>query len=227
MRRLGALLMVLLAAFLVSPAAVAAPAAETFHLKVDGVARWFGSTCADVVEPVAVVTECEDLFVLYFREAPAQDLREAPWVLLIQHGAATLYPDGTVDEHYDVVGEVENPEGSFDLKRFAFANVSATVPMSDGSELDVDLAWDMSSVALQHGGNDSLYNVEFGIDRHEADRCFTLNQLAHQQWRSGEPGQITGTVGDVDVQSIPHLANDPFTAGRSVFTVTATDHGGC
>jgi hypothetical protein len=107
------------------------------------------------------------------------------------------------------------------------ASVVGDVPMNDGTTLHIDLTWDMTAVPLEHGGNNSLYNVELGIGGHFADRCNTLNQLAHQQWRAGEPGQITGSIGGTHVQSMPHLRNDPFTAGRSVFTVTEAVHGGC
>ena len=85
----------------------------------------------------------------------------------------------------------------------------------------------MRSVPLQHGGNDSLYNVEFGIDRHYADRCLTLNQLAHQQWRAGAPGTITGTAAGLDVGDLYLMPNDPFLARPLGLNLCRGRLGGC
>ena len=201
--------------------------ATTFHQKVPAVARVYTSTCLDLEEPPAVDTECEDWFAIYSLESEPRSLRDAPWVLAVNHAAATLHPDGTATEHFDLQGVVENPTGTFDLDRYTFAEVSAAVPMSDGSVIDVHLHWDMAAAPLHHGGNDSLYNVENGFDRQYADRCLTLVQLAHQQWRAGPQGVISGSLGGVDVQSLTIGHNDPFIAGRSVFTYVEAAHRGC
>jgi hypothetical protein len=209
------------------PSTAIAATATTFHLKVPAVARVFASTCLELEVPPAVDTHCEDWVALYFREEEPNALRDAPWVLSVAHSAATLHPDGTETVHFDAVGFVENPIGAFDLKRYTFAQVSAAVPMSDGSVFDVHLRWNMADAPLHHGGNVSLFNVEFGIDRHYVDRCVTLINLAHQQWRAGPPGVITGSFAGVDVQSIPLASNEPFIAGRSLFTYAEVAHGEC
>ena len=226
MRRLVTAITTAVLAVSIAPPGMAAPA-TTAHLKVPAAARVEASTCPFTDEVVESDTFCQDVFVLYFREGEPSSLRAAQWTLFVVSDGVVLHPDGTVTELFHGEGAVENPTGSFDLKRFASAAVRATVPLSDGRNVDVDLAWDMSAVPLNHGGNDSLYNVEFGIDRHFADRCLTLNQLAHQQWRAGAPGVIAGTVAGLDVQALFLNETDPFLAGRSVFTFVEVPHGGC
>ena len=197
-------------------------------MKVPAIARFFASTCPFTDELPETDTVCEDVIVLYLRESSPSTLRDAPWLLQVVNNAVVLHPDGTVTELFSGFGELENPEGSFDLKTFATASRSRHCStLSDGREVEVDVSWDMRSVPLQHGGNDSLYNVEFGIDRHYADRCLTLNQLAHQQWRAGAPGTITGTAAGLDVGDLYLMPNDPFLAGRSVLTYVEVAHGGC
>ena len=46
-----------------------------------------------------------------------------------------VHPDETVTPLYEADGVIENPQGSFDTKKYTYAQVSGTVPMSDGSEI--------------------------------------------------------------------------------------------
>lgn len=226
MRRIALFLVLASILSTLVPAAAAAPA-TTVHVKVEAVARFFGSTCPFTDDLPESDTVCEDIIVLYFREAEPSTLRDAPWRLVVENNAVILHPDGEVTDLFSGVGVLEDPQGSFDLKTFATASVKGTVTLSDGREVDVDVAWDMSSVPLEHGGNDSLFNIEFGIDRHFADPCLTRIQLAHQQWRAGAPGQLTGTAAGLDVQDLYLMPNDPFIAGRSHFVYVDVEHGGC
>ena len=199
--------------------------AFTFHLKVPAAAEFFGTSCPN--EWPAIDTRCEDIGVLYYRESEPSTLRNAQWSVFVHHQAVVLHPDRTVTGLFDIGGILENPQGTFDEKTFTFASVHGSVPMSDGSTADIDLTWDMAAAQLNHGGNDSLFNVINGINRHYADRCLTVNSLAHQQWRAGAPGQITGSIMGTNVEEWDRPEFEPLIAGRSVFTFVYVEHGGC
>jgi hypothetical protein len=219
-----------LVAGILASTASAGPA-FTQHLKVPAAAEFFGSTCSIAFEeeapPPSSDLTCEFFYVLYFRESEPSSLRDAPWGLYVQHFADVLHPDGTGDNLFFADGLIDDPQGSFDLKHYTSAAVQGIVPLSDGEEIAVDLAWDMAAAELQHGGNNSAFNIFNEIDRHFADRCHTLNQLAHQQYRSGEPGQISGSIDGVNVDDLFRPSGEPFIAGRSVFTYVDVAHGGC
>jgi len=213
---------------LATPARAAGSArATTFHLHVPAVAELLASTCPWGEWVPETDTICEDLYILYFREGQPFELREQPWRLFVNRVNFIAHPDSTGTLLTETWGLIEDPQGSFDLKKYTYAQVSGTVPMSDGSEVVVNLTWDMALAELHHGGNNSAYNVINGIDRHYNDRCLTLIQSAHQQWREGAPGQISGSVGGVDVQSLLLPSFEPFIAGRSVYTYVTAEHGGC
>jgi hypothetical protein len=222
-------LILLITIVALAPPAQAAGSAQatTFHLHVPAAAELLVSTCpwGDWVPEIDTV--CEDSYILYFREGQAFELREQPWRLYVNRTTFIAHPDGTGTLLNEVWGLIENPQGSFDSKKYTYAQVSGTVPMSDGSEFVVDLRWNMALAELHHGGNNSLFNVVNGIDRHYNDRCLTLIQSAHQQWRVGAPGQISGSIGGVDVQSLNLAPFEPFIAGRSVYTYVTAEHGGC
>ena len=201
--------------------------AETVHNHVPAVAEVLISTCPFGDWLPQTDTICEDWDIFYYREGDPSELREQPWRLYIYHPAWIVHPDGTATLLYEIDGLLENPQGSFDEKSYTYAQVSGNVPMSDGSEVAVDLTWDMAQAELHHGGNNSIYNQNHGFDPHYNDRCLTLNIFAHQQWRAGAPGEISGTVGGVDIQSFFLRPDMPFTAGRSVFTMIYVEHGGC
>lgn len=201
--------------------------ADTFHLYVDGVAQVYMSTCPLDGWIPDTVTVCDDWYIQYFREGQPSAMREQPWILLVQHGTLLVHPDGTFTVVHDRSGQIENPQGSFDSKKYAAAYVTGSVTMSDGTELAVDLTWDMSLAKLHHSGNNGPFLDGSGLARHYADRCFTLVQNAHQQWRGAAPGRISGVVEGVDVQSRYLAPTEPFVAGKSVFTFVAVTHGGC
>ena len=201
--------------------------AETFHFHVPAAAEIWVSTCPFGDWLPETDTVCEDWQTLYYREAEPPDLREAPWNLWVVHVAVIVHPDGTVTELFFTEGLLENPQGSFDVKKYTYAQVSGTVPMSDGSQVAVDLTWDMALAELYHGGNNSIFNLNNGIDPHYNDRCLTLIQLAHQQWRTGPPGQISGSIGGMDIHSFILRPDHPFIAGRSIYTYVRAEHGGC
>jgi hypothetical protein len=230
LRRIAAILTVVFAIVAPITAASAAGAgpAETFHLHVPGVAEFIYSTCpyGDWVAPTDTV--CEDWMIQYFRHDIPSQPGELPWTLAVHRWVWIAHPDLTFTDLYATYGWIENPQGSFDLKRYAYAQVNGAVPMSDGSAVAVDLVWDMALAELHHGGNDSAYNPVNGIDRHYNDRCVTINQFAHQQWRWGTPDTISGTVGGIEVHSLGFIMpGEPFTAGKSVFTCVTAQHGGC
>jgi hypothetical protein len=216
---------------MVTPTAITKAAgnsqAETYHLLVPAAAELVSSTCPFGDWTPEIDTNCEDWYVLYFREGEPSSLRDQPWILFVTHALGIVHPDGTYSSLFDTYGQIENPQGSFDENQYSYATVNGTVQMSDGSELTIDLTWDMTLAELHHGGNNSAYNLINGFDRLYNDRCLTLVQLAHQQWRYGVPGQISGSIGDVDVQSMTLPWWEPFIAGRSVFTYVVSEHGGC
>jgi hypothetical protein len=185
------------------------------------------STCPFTDEPPAQDTFCHDWIIVYGREASPRELRDAPWALFAFHSTFTWHADGSFTPASEGFGVAFDPIGTFDEKRYTTATVSGTVPTSDGGQVAVDLAWDMSLAELNHGGNNSAFNVVNGIDRHVNDRCLTLIHNAHQQWRSGPPGVISGTIDGHDVDSLYRPDFEPFIAGRSHFTVVTVEHGGC
>jgi hypothetical protein len=228
MRRILVLLAVFGTTFLAgSSASGGATPALTNHLLVPAAAEFFGSTCAHTPYPPLVDTQCDDIFVLYFRESAPSTIHIAPWALFVNHHVVVQHPDGSDTVLLDTSGYVENPEGSFDEMTFATASVRGSLPMSDGSTAEVDLTWDMAEAELQHGGNDSSYNVVKGIDRHFSDRCLTVNSFAHQQWRAGAPGEISGSIVGRNVEYWDRPEYEPFIAGRSVYTFVYAQHGGC
>jgi hypothetical protein len=204
------------------------PRAETFHLHVPAVAEWISSTCPWGEEWFpGVDTRCVDYYVLYFREGEPSQLRHEPWRLYVVLSDWMVHPDGTATFLNETWGLLESPQGSFDEKKYTFAGVSGSVPMSDGSQLAVDLTWDMRLAELHHGGNNSAFNPANGIDRHYNDRCTTIIQNAHQQWRRGTPAMISGSIGGVAVDSLYTRPDEPFIAGRSHFIYVTVEHGDC
>src|SRR4051794_8457407 len=195
MRRLVVLVSLFAATLLGgSSASGGATPAVTFHVLVPAAAEFFGSTCEGKPYPPPIDTYCDDIYVIYYRESEPSTIRTAQWGLDVHHVVVVQHPDGSTTDLVDTFGTLVNPEGSFDQKTFAAAAVRGSVSMSDGSTAEVDLTWDMADAELHHGGNDSSFNVVKGIDRHFSNQCLTVNSFAHQQWRAGSPGQITGSI---------------------------------
>jgi hypothetical protein len=225
MRRPGIVLLTSLILSLIVPATRAGASVEfAFHVRQTGVAEVFGSTCPFGDVTFTKDTHCEDWIVLYFKEGAGTDPRP-PWDLYLEHDAEIVHPDGTFDPIFHSTGEVENPEGIFDAVHLTSASVQASVPMSDGSQAEVDLTWDGTAVPIQVAGNDGPNDLAQGIAPHYVDRCITFIRLAHQMYRAHTA--VSGAMFGLDPHAIPYLANfDPFLA-RGEFTYVLADHGSC
>lgn len=210
-------------AWLGPPSARAADVFQ-FHLLVTGVASTQVWDCPFAAgPPPAADTECVARFAFVAQEAPPKEgARRAPWTLFAGEGHVLFHPDGSDELLRERTGFVEGVDASVD-RRLLSARVNATVPMDDGSTVDIDLTWDMAGTRLNVAGIDGPIEepgVPWGSHFH--DRCLTANWLAHQTWREG--GQLSGSFDGVDVAS---LYQDPHFVGRGVFTITTADHGGC
>jgi hypothetical protein len=207
-----------------SPSApVKAANATIYHEFVPAGAELSGNNCPQVTPQTD--TQCEDFYVLYWLGGLQQS--DVHWGLFVRHAVAIFHPDGTVTDLSESDGFLENPHGTFDMNKYTYAQVNGSVPMSDGSAINVDLTWDMGLAELHHGGNNSAYNLNNGITRHYASPCLTLNQIDHQQWRAGAPGMVTGTIGGIVAQSLTMYPDEPFIEGRNHWTYVSVTHGGC
>lgn len=210
-----------------APGAGADGSALTFHTLVPAAAEFLGDTCFHGVYPPVADRTCEEIYVIFYRESEPSTLHDAGWGVDVQHDIFVQHPDAPDTVLLNIYGTLDSPQGSFDEKKFTSAAVRGSVPMSDGSVADVNLTWDMAAAPLQYGGNDSAHSIANGIDRHVATRCLTVNDFAQQQWRSGAPGKITGSIIGTDVESWDRPDGEPFIAGRSHFTFIYVEHGGC
>ncbi len=208
-----------------SPSAAAASRAETGHLIVDGFAEVFESTCpfGDWVPEVA--TECEDWIASLFKESAPKQHNRAPWGVFLVRARSLVHPSGVVDTLDETSGVTYEVESDFDERHLRFARARASVPMSDGSTRQVNLAWDGSDVRLQVAGNTGPYHLNRGTSHHGVSRCFTTNHNYQQTYRAYV--SATGTVDGVDVADIPYSQlHDPF-IGRGRFTAVEVVHGAC
>jgi hypothetical protein len=81
---------------------------------------------------------------------------------------------------------------------------------------------------LQVSGNTGPFQAGMDIDWHVVDPCLTINNLAHQQYRFGSAGMVTGTIGADDVEDLfLPLGTEPFIAGKSVFNLVIAPHADC
>ena len=193
-----------------------------FHEFVPAGAEFSGNNCPQVTPQID--TPCEDFYVLFW--LGGLQMSDVHWGVYVRHSVAIFHTDGTITD-VTTDGFLENPQGSFDMKKYTYAQVKGSVPMSDGSVINIDLTWDMGLAELHYGGNNSAYNLNNGITWHYASPCLTLNQIDHQQWRSGASGMVTGSISGIDAQSLTMYPGEPFIEGRSLFTVVSVTHGGC
>lgn len=228
MRRSAIVLLSVLVLMVSGASPVGARKIESFHLLVTGAAEILASNCSWDA-PVDSGTECVDTYVLYAQEGvPNQQVRRRPWYVLVFETTVLINIEGTpptvVHERF---GLLEDPVGSMDIVRLRTASVTASVPMDDGSTYDVDLDWDMSDSPFHVSGNDGPINndvIPWGS--HLVDDCLTQNFHAHQSWRRGDGGAITGTLDGTDVNDLLIPSDEPF-VGRGVFTITIASHGDC
>lgn len=199
--------------------------AQTEHTVVDGVAEFFGSTCPFGDWVPAVDTVCEDWIAQLFKESYPKQHNRAAWGAFLVRAVSLVRADGTVDTLDEITGLTFDVKSTFDELHLAFASVSASIPMSDGSTRRIDLAWDGSGAAREVAGNNGPYNLNRGLEHHYVGRCFTWNQNAHQTYRANVA--VKGTVDGTDVGTIPYQQQfDPF-LGRGRFNVVSVTHGAC
>jgi hypothetical protein len=188
---------------LVPAAATAQSAATVARVNVEGFATANFGDCP-VSEPWPLGTACRDSIVSLFREVVAFDggsvaLGNQPWIVTLDQLTATQTAGGIVESDF-ASGVVENPTSvAFDTQHLSFASVRAQIPMSDGSNADIDLSWEPTSARVVFG-NDGHVNADFGIPRHDVGPCFTFNSNAHEKIRVAE---MTGTLNGAKVQSYP------------------------
>jgi len=194
---------------------------EKDHIQVVGVASASGGNCDG---PIVEATVCRGWDVDLFKEGPPSKAQKAPWAVSLVLESSIVHPDGSEEPLLNISGYTTDIEFAFDSQHLRFASVRARVPMSDGSERIVNLRWDGTSTPLQVAGNNGPYNTARDIPPHFVNRCFTVNQHAHQAYRG--PVELTGTIDGFDVRDIPFWNGaDPIIA-RGNFTLNVVEHGG-
>jgi hypothetical protein len=233
--RMRRLLEVLVCVALISLAPPASAANVTNFHHPATVVELDASTCS--IDVAVYEVECSDTFVSFGRVS-AHDrfglrtppTHKNPWFVFVYDAHYILHRGPSPEEPefellYERVGFLEGASGSMDTARLLSADVSAEVPMDDGSMLALDLQWDFSGTELHVSGNDGPIQEEGAPwGSHISDPCFTANWHAHQTWRWG--GSITGELDGVDASTLFHFNEGPF-IGRGVFTVIETEYGGC
>jgi hypothetical protein len=200
--------------------------AITFHVHVPYVAEFRASTCPWEEGAVPDGTICDESYGILFLEYLPQDSQNPHWGFFLSTWKTIV---GAFYDYDFANGLVLDPTHTYDTKTFATASVSASVPMDDGSTIAVDLAWDLSNAPLQVSGNTGPYQSGNEIDWHMFDGCATLNTIAHQRYRFGADGMLTGTLGAVDVETLFEgaIGFEPFMAGGSIYTYVTAPHGDC
>ena len=208
--------------------------AEVLRVKVDGSAEAVWGSCPFQVPPTAPLT-CHETLVLVFREARAEGggsvaPPKTPWRIFIFDHTLTFpstdienVPPISTDERF---GEAIPLSVDFDQQHLSFANVTAQVPMSDGSTWDFRANWVAVTDRTVYG-NDGPQNGFEGIPRHVVDRCATSTNNAHQKIRYAS---MTGTLNGNPIHSYTEpemIINYGLTIGNFVYVNVSHGGAGC
>jgi hypothetical protein len=187
------------------PALAQAQVTHELRLWAEGAAV-FADTCP--LEIPDVDTPCTQYVVFYDREdLPEGGLlppdqpggrAKAPFVAFVAIVDIVVHPDGTADESLRASGSTFGATGTYDKTLLSEVSVAGSVPMSDGSVIDLDLQW-ASDGSVVKSGNAGSESEDNGLPaRHFGDPCTTANFNDHQKYALGS---ITGTIGGIDVES--------------------------
>jgi hypothetical protein len=230
--RLSALAGLIVAIGLAPTAVLAASPTVTFHALVPFGFEHFVSTCPVTPWTPLSYTVCDDWYVNFAQDVVPGDHSPAPLSIYAFHHVWTAFPDGTGEISF-AQGYTEVTAGAADTVHLLWGWERASVPMDDGSTVDINLAWDMSGTAFRAFGVLSPVALNNFPDWHTVDPCFTQNIIEPTHWRGG--GSITGTIGGVDLSAWPYIGqietsigwmNDPVAFSAS-FVYIFAPHGGC
>lgn len=212
-------------AFLVSSVspANAAGQATNLHVIAGGYADVFGSTCPFTNDPPSTDVVCEDWTLQFAKERIGSNPNEAAWKAFLFRARYELHPDGTSETLYVASGVADAPNSYFDEVKLTKAGVTASIPLDDGSDQFVNVAWDGTNSPLQVSGNNGLLNTD--TPRHIVNRCITENRNSHQKYRSGV--RATGTIDGTDVTTFPYLGPFSPLLYTGNFKLNSTTHGSC
>jgi hypothetical protein len=206
----------------VSPAN-AAGQATNLHVIAGGYADVFGSTCPFTNDPPSTDVVCEDWTLQFAKERIGSNANEAAWKAFLFRARYELHPDGTSETLYVASGVADAPNSYFDEVKLTKAGVTASIPLDDGSDQFVSVAWDGTNSPLQVSGNNGLLNTD--TPRHIVNRCITENRNSHQKYRSGV--RATGTIDGTDVTTFPYLGPFSPLLYTGNFKLNSTTHGSC
>ena len=201
----------------------AAGQATTLHVIADGYADVIGSTCPFTNDLPSTDVTCELWALQFVHERIGSNADKTVWRAFLFRARQILHPDGTADTLYVASGVADAPNSYFDEVKLTKAGVTASIPLDDGSEQFVSVAWDGTNSPLQVSGNNGLLNTD--SPRHIVNRCFTENRNSHQKYRSGV--RATGTIDGTDVTTFPYLERFSPLLYTGNFKLNSATHGTC
>jgi hypothetical protein len=122
--------------------------ATNVHVIAGGYADVFGSTCPFTNDPPATDVVCEDWTLQLAKERVGSNADKTVWKAFLFRARYELHPDGTSDTLYVASGVANDPDSYFDEVKLTKAGVTASIPLDDGSDQFVDVAWDGTNAPL-------------------------------------------------------------------------------
>jgi hypothetical protein len=184
-----------------------------FYEKVDGFLQGYPGNCPPAEAPQNPFV-CHETILSAFRVGGTDTTKAPPkatWVLSVVSHTLT-FPGGGADptESDEVTGFSETPVVTFDQQHLSGGHVIADdVPMSDGSTLDVDATWTATSPRMQYG-NDGPSLLDFGLVRHDHEKCLNAVNQGHQKFRLAHVAALLNGVPTNDNSIFAFIAYNHF-----------------